>query len=119
MAILDDLYLSRYDRKTYNCAHFAGEVWRRLTGDSCIAQVAEVYTHGKLPPYKQFRRMVRGFKQVDNRSPLAIVLCEPPFDDLHIGVLQDGHLIHLTPSGVECFELSVYEKLYHNMRFYR
>lgn len=117
-ALLDDLYTMRYDRKSANCVHFAGEVWRRLTGDGRILQLAGLYAGGTLPAFKTFRRLVRGFQPTDRRARLALVLCEPPFDELHMGVLWERELLHLTPTGVECLELAVYDHIYRKMRFY-
>lgn len=121
MAILDDLYLATYDRQRYNCAHFTSDVWRRLVDpkDDRLAQMAAIYTDGKLPPMSQYRAIIRDFKRTDRRAQYAIILCEPPFDHLHMGVLWEGKMVHLTPYGVECMELSAYDHLFKNMRFYK
>ena len=121
MAILDDLYDSVYDRKTYNCAHFASDVWKRLVdkNDDRLARLAAIYTDGKLPHMSAYKNIVKDFKKVDRNERVALILCEPPFDRLHMGILWEGNMVHLTPGGVECFELSTYDGIYKNMRFYR
>lgn len=115
--MFNDLYLWKYDKDHRNCAHFAGEVWYRLTGSSTLIESAKDYEHGMVESLAFLKRF-KGMKKTSDKS-LAIALCETPFDLLHVGVAIDGKFFHLSYTGAEYFDIFAYETIYKNFRFYK
>lgn len=110
-----DFLLSReYDRKTYNCLHFAADAWEHLTGDGRVHQVDEQDFHaGHISVL--FRDMRR---QGGPTVQPSVVLMETLLGDAHIGVCMRRRLLHLYEGGAQFLLVEALMPLYRNMRFY-
>lgn len=110
-----DYLLSReYDRKSYNCLHFAADAWEHLTGDRRVHQVDEHDLHaGRMSVL--FRGMRR---QGGPTVQPSIVLMETLLDDAHIGVCMRRRLLHLNEGGPQFLMIEALALSYKNMRFY-
>jgi hypothetical protein len=110
-----DFLLSReYDRKAYNCLHFAADAWEHLTGDLRMHQVDEHDFHAGRMSFL-FRDMRR------QRGPTvqpSIVLMETLVGDAHIGVCIRQRLLHLYEGGAQFLLVDALTPMYRNMRFY-
>lgn len=91
---LDDLYARAYDAERYHCAHWAADAWQALTGQDVRAQLLAI--GGKV------RRGVLGeLKTIERpRSPCVVVMHRPRTTP-HVGIYLDGHILHMTESGVK------------------
>lgn len=110
-----DFLLSReYDRKKYNCLHFAADAWEHLTGDPRLHLVEE----------RNFRagRIVDLFRGMRRQSgptvEPSIVLMEALDEELHIGICLRRRLLHINEGGVQFFLVEAMSPIYRNMRFY-
>ncbi|NMK45516.1 hypothetical protein [Achromobacter sp. Bel] len=110
-----DFLLSReYDRKTYNCLHFAADAWEHLTGDARLHQVEEWdFQAGRLSALFRDLRRQRG----PTVEP-SLVLMEALGGGSHIGVCLRGRLLHLTEGGAQFLLIEALAASYINMRFY-
>jgi len=110
-----DFLLSReYDRKSYNCLHFAADAWEHLTGDPRVHQVDEHDFHaGRM--WALFRDMRR---QSGPTVLPSIVLMETLLGDVHIGVCVRRRLLHLYEGGPQFLLVEALTPMYRNMRFY-
>jgi len=110
-----DFLLGRvYDRKTYNCLHFAADAWEHLTGDQRLHQVKEEdLAAGRLSA------LFRGMRKLPGPSVLpSITLMETLHGEGHIAVCVRGRLLHINESGPSFFPVEAQTALYRNMRFY-
>lgn len=103
-----------YDRKTYNCLHFAADAWEHLTGDRRLHQVKEEdLAAGRLSAL--FRSM---HKLIGPSVLPSIALMETLQGEAHIAVCVRGRLLHINESGASFFPVEAQTALYRNMRFY-
>lgn len=97
-----DKYLSKpYNKRTYNCAHFASEVWEDLTGENLADVLLGVMKPRDLRDVK-FKNFKRLKKVTTPISPCIVWLYNK--NASHIGVFVDGRLLHNSSHGVR-FEL--------------
>lgn len=111
---IDDLLCREYDRKTYNCLHFAADSWELLTGDSRLRQVREDdFRAGRLAA------LFRGYRRVKGPTVTpAIVLMETLEGDAHIGVCVRRRLLHNSELGPTFFSVEAMSAMYQKMRYY-
>lgn len=111
---IDFLLSGAYDRKTYNCLHFAADAWEHLTGDRRLHQVEEEdFAAGRLST------LFRGMRKLPGPSVQpSIALMETLHGDVHIAVCVRGRLLHINESGASFFPVEAQIALYRNMRFY-
>ena len=110
-----DFLLGRvYDRKTYNCLHFAADAWEHLTGDRRLREVKEdELAAGRLSA------LFRSMHKITGPSVLpSIALMETLQGEAHIAVCVRGRLLHINESGASFFPVEAQTALYRNMRFY-
>ncbi len=115
MPTIDHLLEREYDRKTYNCRHFAAEAWELLTGDTRLHDIDETDLQAG-----QLRTLFRAYRRVDGPTDTpTIVLMENLRGELHIGVCRRRRLLHLGEDGALNlpFDASLYT--YRNFRFYQ
>lgn len=111
---IDFLLDREYDRKSYNCLHFAAEAWEYLTGDARLKQVKEHdFRVGKM--VQMFRGMRR---QPSPTEAPSLVLMDAPDGELHIGVCFRRRLLHINEDGAQFFLVEAMTAMYRNMRFY-
>jgi len=111
---IDFLLFREYDRKTYNCLHFAAEAWEFLTGDARLRKVKEGdFRAGKLST------LFRGMRRHDRPTVKpSLVLMETMGGEAHIGVCLRRRLLHIDDSGPQFFLVEAMTAMYKNMRFY-
>ena len=101
---MDNLFCAVYNKKSYNCFHFARDVWRELTGgDSLIGSPREL-------------------RSIFERIKSPIDPCLVVFTggrDTHIGVYFEGRVMHLTESGVSRERLASASVGFKKVSFYR
>lgn len=90
-----DCYLDRvYDHKSYNCLHFAIEVWKGLTGQDLDALLSAMM--GAAPVGKHERRQI---KRLAAPCSPCIVIFQRAHKTPHIGVYVDGNVLHISERG--------------------
>jgi len=112
---IDEFLYREYDRRTYNCLHFAAEVWMSLTGDDRLLKVDEQdFKAGKIA------NMFRGMTRVDGPtdSP-SMVLMETLEGENHIGVCSQRRLLHINTGGPQNLCLDAVSAQFKRMRFYQ
>ncbi|CAB3959608.1 hypothetical protein [Achromobacter piechaudii] len=111
---IDFLLCRVYDRKTYNCLHFAADAWEHLTGDRRLREVKEdELAAGRLSA------LFRSMHKITGPSVLpSIALMETLQGEAHIAVCVRGRLLHINESGASFFPVEAQTALYRNMRFY-
>lgn len=111
---IDELLHREYDRKAYNCLHFAAEAWEHLTGDHRLHQVREDdFRAGRLAALFRDYRRVPG----PTVEP-SIVLMETLEGEAHIGVCVRRRLLHNSELGPTFFSVEAMAAMYRNMRYY-
>lgn len=100
MSPLDKLMGKSYDKKLYNCAHFAADVWLAETGSdisALILPLAEFRGNIPLSLRRQFTKQL----ETPRRTELAIVLMRTPRLPPHLGVYSRGTILQLHERGPE------------------
>ncbi|OZI74591.1 hypothetical protein [Bordetella genomosp. 12] len=112
--MIDDLLERQYDRKAYNCLHFAAEVWERLTGDAALRSVREedFRAGGMAAVFRRYRRVP------GPTAEPSVVLMETLSGEAHIGVCWRRRLLHINEIGPQFLPLDAVAVLYRNMRFW-
>lgn len=117
MASLDQFFFKRYDANSYNCAHFASEVWTHLTGQD-ISEALGCF----LAPVRDrsapmdLRRRWRRLKSPENP---CILLMQRPRSVPHVGVYFNGRVIHIHERGVEFLPVEVATRGFTKLGFYK
>lgn len=112
---IDEFLGREYDRQTYNCLHFAAEVWMRLTGDDRLNMVDEQdFKAGKIA--STFRDMKR---VAGPTSTPSVALMETLEGDNHIGICWKRRLLHINTSGPQNLCLDAVSAQFKRMRFYQ
>lgn len=113
---LDSFFDRRYNRDTYNCAHFAVDVWEALTGQSIARELT-----GFLRPVKDRRAdpgLRRTFKKLSAPESPCLVLMQRNRSTPHVGVYVRGNVIHLHENGVECLPPEVATRGFARIGYY-
>lgn len=117
MTGLDSFFTRRYNRQTYNCAHFCCEVWEELTG-----QNIEHDLEGFLRPPKERRTdpaLRRKFQKLTKPESPCLVLMQRRGSVPHAGVFIRGKIIHLHELGVEFLPVDVATRGFEKLGFYK
>lgn len=114
---IDEFFHRRYNRETYNCAHFAAEVWEKLTGESIAYKL-----RGILVPVKDkviSFELRHAFRRLQVPQSPCLVLLQRRKVSPHVGVFIRGRVLHLHEQGVEFQPLEVVSIGFQNTRFYK
>jgi hypothetical protein len=91
---LDDLYAREYHPKHYHCAHWAADAWEAITGENVRPQLLAVTD--------RVRRGVLGaLKPIDRARSPCVVIMHRARSTPHVGIYLEGHIVHMTPTGVK------------------
>lgn len=112
-----DTYLNRrYNLKSYNCVHFACEVYKNETGKA-IDEIFYGLLLNRAERFADFRALRKMKRHTEPVSP-CIVLFQAPKTEPHVGVYIRGRVLHIQPDGVKFEELSVAGSFFSRMSFY-
>ena len=99
----DSFFFKKYDLHSYNCMHFAIDVWQKLyridISTLCKAIVPKengAYTVRSASPLRNFRRV-----PVPTKSPTLCLFRALGPDELHVGTYIDGCILHITEEGTQ------------------
>ena len=87
----------KYDDKSYNCLHFAVDIYKDLTGQDMGLFVDELMTdkdHRIINPSK-----LKNFRQI--ATPCNACLAIMRGASVHAGIFYNNAIIHLTDNGVQ------------------
>lgn len=108
-AVDTDEFLTRtYSEGTYNCMHFAAELWLALTGVDIQDRLNEVL-HGPLAGRVIGRRTHDVFRPLDEPQEPCLVLMQHTRRVPHVGVYLRERVMHLGDrrTGVQLMPLCV------------
>lgn len=90
-----DQFLSReYRMGSYNCLHFAAEVWEHLSGQDIHAALDGLLT-GRLGERSVRRENVRAFRELPTPVDPCLVFFQNPKQTPHVGVWVQDRVLHL------------------------
>lgn len=111
---IDTLLSREFDRKTYNCLHFAGECWAHLTGDRRLQCVREAAIEDQC-----LTELFRGFRKYSEPTEQpSITLMDTLDGKTHMGVCYRRRLLHINEAGCQFLPVDAFTSMYKNMRFY-
>lgn len=97
----DKYLLKPYDKREYNCAHFAAEVWEDLTGFN-LSEILTGFMRKKSERSINISDL-RMLKQLEApASPCLVWLHNKNVS--HVGIYNNGRVLHNSEEGVK-FEL--------------
>lgn len=106
-----DQFLDREFTKTYNCGHFATEVWSYLTGEN-IEQLCTGFLNGQVKAAVSFKT------KITNPISPCLVLFKNRHNETHVGVYYKDKVIHLDAfDGVRYDSLAKFNS--HKMSYYK
>ena len=111
-ATLAALFARPYHRQAYNCAHFAVDVWRAITGEDIAPFI--VPEEATLSHRHRFRR-VRKPKWV---LPYPLLVLMRRATENHIGVFHRGNVWHKHADGTECLPPEMATLAFKDVRYY-
>lgn len=116
MTCLDSFFTRRYNRTTYNCAHFVCEVWKELTGQDLEQEL----TGFLRPPKERYTdpALRRKFKRLEQPQSPCIVIMQRRGSVPHTGVYVRGKVIHIHENGVEFLPLKIASRGFEKLGFY-
>jgi hypothetical protein len=103
---VDQFMTRQYDRKNYNCLHFASDVWETLFGVNLRAHLDGLIS-GAIAARKVGMPHRHAFKRMAGPADPGIVIFRHPQMTPHVGVCLSGKVLHLTPRGVQFISESV------------
>lgn len=105
---IDHLLGREHGGASYNCLHFADEVWAHEAGESLAARMG-----GTL------RGLLSGFERLDAPVSPCLVLMRRPRSEAHVGVYLRGRVAHLTERGARLEEVELAALGFNDVRYYR
>lgn len=113
---VDSLFYHRYDRNTYNCAHFLVDAWKCIVGDDISDKIT-----GFLLPAKERHGgayLRKHFYPLGKPQSPCIVLMHKTRQAPHVGMFIRGKVIHIQESGVQYMPLDIATFGFDKVRFY-
>jgi len=95
----DQYFGRKYGRRSYNCARFAADVWRDLTGQDLSKELAG--TMAGRGEAKAAVSDMRRFKRLPAPVDPCLVLFQFHRESPHVGVFTRGKVLHITAKGVQ------------------
>lgn len=114
---IDPFFSRVYNADTYNCAHFASELWQALTGEDIAWKLG-----GLLSPFDQRTvrpRMFRDFTRLAQPESPCLVIMVRPRTPSHVGVYYEGRVAHITGIGVHYQPVDVASMCFQVVRYYK
>lgn len=113
---MSELDLAQYDSITYNCAHFACDVWKQHTGQS----INDIMSGFLFPPEGRHvdASLRKCFVKLDKPRSPCIVLFSGKGMETHVGVFIDGRVKHLQRNGVRWLPLEIIRFGFKRVSFY-
>jgi hypothetical protein len=113
-----DPYLSRRHRgDSYNCLHFAEDVWADLTGEDLRGRLGRLLSSAT-PDRRVRASEVRRFERLDGPRDPCLVVMRRPRAELHVGVFLRGRVLHLQHNGAEFHEPAVASRGFSRVEYY-
>lgn len=111
---IDHLLNREYDRKSYNCLHFAADCWAHLTGDQRLREIQEsnIRSQGLAGLFRDMRK-----HRAATEEP-SLALMDMIDGQLHVAVCVRRRLLHINEAGCQFLPIEAYAAIYRNMRFY-
>ncbi len=113
-----DKYFNRtYSARDYNCAHFAVEVWRDLTGEDLGETLAGFLCapSSRVADFASLRRV----RFLARPLPLCLAYMQRPPGRPHVGIWYKGAVLHLLEnSSVQYMPLEVAAVGFKRTRFF-
>ncbi len=114
-----DCFLDRkFNKDTYQCAHFAADVFEHLTG----RDVRGLF-HGLFEPMETKKIPFDGFfkklRRLDNPISPCIVLMMQKGVEPHIGIFYKNRILHLRESGAHNDPVNIATMGFNNVRYYK
>lgn len=102
---IDSFFRKRYNSSTYNCAHFACDVWKHETG----SDICEALKGFLLPRKERYVKssIRKSFIKLDKPESPSLVLMQRNGAAPHIGVYLRGRVLHIQKDGVQFQPLDV------------
>jgi len=85
----------KYNENTYNCLHFASEVWEYLTGDNTLINIIPVGEKFVLT-----KDIINRVHYLEKPNSPCLVYFKNNYSS-HIGVYFDNKIIHINKNGVK------------------
>jgi len=114
---IDVFFHRKYNRETYNCAHFVCDVWESLTGESIAHKLG-----GLLQPPKTRQAsfdLRRQFKRLEAPESPCIALMQRRGSAPHVGIFVRGRVFHIHEMGVEFQPIDVASRGFEKIGFYK
>lgn len=114
---VDVYYTKKYDGLTYNCAHFACDVWFDVTGQDVSPYLKGLDT--SRPQLNTAAGLLKELKQSLTPVDPSIVIFQYHGEPPHAGVYLRGRVLHITKSrGVRFDQLREVSATAKKVRFY-
>lgn len=97
MPSVDPYLARRYDRRRYDCLHFAADVWRDTTGEDLRERLDGLL--GAPADRHVTARHLHAFRRLASPAEPCLVLFQRPRTPPHIGVFLRGRVLHLREQG--------------------
>lgn len=114
---IDVFFNKRYDRRSYNCAHFVCEVWKHITGEDLSAKLT-----GFLKAPEDRRAVLsdlRSFKRLQAPESPCVALMQRRGSAPHVGIFLRGRVLHIHEMGVEFQPIDVASRGFERIGFYK
>lgn len=114
---IDKFFRKQYDRQTYNCVHFACDVWEHETGDRIDHTVESLL----LPPEQRkiSSALRKRLRKIDKPVTPCIVLMQRRRAEPHVGIYIRGKVLHIHELGVEYMPLDIACRGFDRIGFYQ
>lgn len=114
---IDEFFNKKYSSKNYHCAHFACEVWDKLTGDDISNKFGGILAPvGEQVAAYNLRKV---FTKLNKPETPCIVLMQRRHSTPHVGIYINGRVLHLKENGVEFQPLDVATLGFTRIGFYK
>lgn len=112
----DDYFARRFNRQTYNCLHFARDVWLDVTGVDLTGRLDGLL--GAVAGRRVSRDHPAGFVRLARPSSPCLALFQRPRSTPHVGIYLRGRVLHIHERGVEYQPIDVAMRGFATVRYY-
>lgn len=114
---IDTFFHKKYDRNSYNCAHFVCDVWQHVTGEDLTLRLVGFL---QAPANrKAVLSDLRSFQRLQTPQSPCLALMQRRGSAPHVGIFIRGRVLHIHEMGVEFQPIDVASRGFERIGFYK
>lgn len=115
---IDKFLFRKFNEDTYNCMHFAAEVWADLTGEDLAKKLGRLL-FDSTDRRRITRAIVRNFVRLARPVSPCLVIMQRARSSPHIAVYVRGRVLNIHQHGVQFQPIDVAARCFTSVTYFR